>query len=1091
MTSAFKVFLLCLVTGALPAVAAADDLYWGGSATGGAGTRVSSVNNWNTTPTGSAHPTSAVLATAGNNFWVNRTTGNLPTITSTYQFPATLNDFNIGVSTAANAAGKVSQTSGTVTITNNLVVGSGAITGNPTSTYNMTGGKLSAASEIYVGQAGGCGSLTIANATVTNGADPLAGGSGWTQIGREGGAGTLTMSGTGNLSCGEEFRAGWMGGTATVNMSGTSTITARGFQNMGRDAGSKLTVSITGAAKMVSTYNEMSFGSNGGTASVTVNGTNSSSYAAIDGGTNDAYWVSFGRDTGSYCSLNMLGYSKVSSGYGAPVDIGVWSGKADAAMNGYATIVSAGAVDVGGYGGTATLTMDGNSTIHPTTEFHVGSYTGCGTLTMKTNSSVTTTFAHFADINDGASWYGSACAALNMSGSATLTSTNEVRLGAGGTFAGTLSDSSVIHADGNLHIGLWGGSSNVTMNPGTSMYAGNEFHINSFGAGNSSVTMTGGSITVNSGESYVGWGGGANGTLSMGAGSTFGANNNVQFGRNSGSGTLIMTSSAYMWCGNDFRLGIDAGAGTLSMSGTSVLDAYSLGWIAAHPNWDSDHAGTAYVNITGSAKLMSHFNEASFGSGGGHADVYMNGTNSSDPAAISCGGWSDGYWVSFGRDSGSSATLEMRGNSAVVSNAFTEMGVYGASCVTNMYNDARILDTGAYGRDFNAGSYGASSHAEIYMHNNASISTVGKMELGGEGTFILEMNDASVLHADSWTGMGRNGGNATATILGGTVETNDLQIAYEATGAVTVGGGSSPARLHSNNGIELGWENDESPSAQATLTIAAGGTVETQYVRSAKNGSSGPLYSILNFNGGVLKATASSITFVSNTAGSTVFELNVLEGGAIIDTAGHDVAITEAMLHAGGASPDGGVTKLGSGKLTLMGASTYNGTTRVQEGALSIVGSITSDVVVTDGATLAGSGFVHSVTGGAGAILRPDDPSTLTLFGDLNWGGTLAVVCNGSDPQPVSRVDVGGNVTLNNATFDFVQLGGDLTGGPYVFLSYAGILDGTATALHVPTGYFVQYGAGTVSLAPVPEPSTLFLLALGLLGFAYARSRRK
>ena len=211
--------------------------------------------------------------------------------------------------------------------------------------------------------------------------------------------------------------------------------------------------------------------------------------------------------------------------------------------------------------------------------------------------------------------------------------------------------------------------------------------------------------------------------------------------------------------------------------------------------------------------------------------------------------------------------------------------------------------------DFNAGSYDPSSHAEIYMHNSASISTVGKMEFGEQGTFILEMNDASVLHADSWMGMGRNGGNATATVLGGTVETNDLQIAYEATGAVTVGGGSNPARLHSNNGIELGWENDDSANSQATLTIAAGGTVETQYVRSAKNGSAGPLSSILNFNGGVLKATASNTTFVSNTAGSTVFLLNVLEGGAIIDTAGNNDTITEPLLHASGANPDGGLTK--------------------------------------------------------------------------------------------------------------------------------------------------------------------------------------
>ena len=419
------------------------------------------------------------------------------------------------------------------------------------------------------------------------------------------------------------------------------------------------------------------------------------------------------------------------------------------------------------------------------------------------------------------------------------------------------------------------------------------------------------------------------------------------------------------------------------------------------------------------------------------------------------------------------------------------MGTYGGSCITHMYDNASIYDTGAYGSDFNAGSYDPNSHAEIYMHNSASISTVGKMEFGEQGTFILEMNDASVLHANSWMGMGRDGGNATATILGGTVETNDLQIAYEATGVVTVGGGSNPALLHSNNGIELGWENDASASSQATLTIAAGGTVETQHVQSAKNGAAGPLSSILNFDGGVLRATASNTSFVSNTASSTVFQVNVLEGGAIIDTAGYNDTITEPLLHASGLNPDGGLTKLGSGKLTLMGTSTYTGTTRVQEGKLSIVGLISSDVIVSDGATLGGSGIVQSVTGGAGAILQPDDPATLTVLNDLVWGGTLSVLYDGAAAQPLSKVDVAGNVTLNNVTFDFVQIGTDLSGGPYVFLSYAGTFSGTATAIDVPTGYTVQYGAGAISLVPVPEPSTLFLLTLGLLGFAWVRCRRK
>ncbi len=1025
MRLVFKVFLLCFIVGIFSTVAVAEDnLYW----TGGSGTSsVSDVNNW--IDDGGNHP---VDLTTDHRCWINMDLGNTPIITAADPYPGSFWDLNIGLS-SQGGAGTVLQTGGTTNVNYNLNIGGGSIAGDPVSSLTMTGGTLNAGNEIYVGYEGGAGSLIIDNATITNGASPMDGGSGWTQIGRGGGgAGTLTMTGASLLSIGEEFRAGWMGGNSTVDLSGTSRIVARGFQNMGRDTDSVLNVNMTGSSKMSCTYNEMRFGSNGGEAHLVMDGDNAADPVGIGnfepGG--DCWFVNFGEDSGSLATLEMHNYSTIQTGYDASFGVN---------------------------GGVAAVTMDGSAKIQAS-------------------------FIHFAE-------GGGSSATLDLDGSAQLYSTGEIRLGAGGAMTTTMSGSSNIHADGNLHIGLWGGSSNVTMNAGTSMYAGNEFHINSFGAGNSSLTMDGASLTVNSGEMFVGWNDGANGTLSMNE-STVTTHNNVQVGR-LGSGTLNMTGNSYFYTDGDFRLGIDNGTGTLNMSGTSVIDCFSLGWIAAHPGWDSDYAGTAYVNITGSAKLMSHYNEASFGSGGGHAEVYMNGTDPGNPAAISCGYYSDGYWVSFGRDGGSSATLEMRGNSVVVSSAFTEMGVYGASCSTHMYDDARIYDNGNYGADFNAGSYSPSSYAEIHMYNNASISTVGKMEFGQQGYCMIELNDASTLHANSWMGVGRDGGTAYITVNGGTVETSDLQIAYEGTGVVTVGGGSNPALLRSNNGIELGWENDDSPNTQATLTIAAGGTVETQYVRSAKNGSAGPLSSILNFNGGVLKATAGSTTFVSNTAGSSLFQLNVLEGGAIVDTAGNDDTVTEALLHAAGANPDGGLTKLGLGKLTLTADSTYTGTTLVQAGALSVTGSITSDVVVAAGATLGGSGSVQSVTGGADAILQPDDPATLSVLGDLTWGGTLSVLYDGIDAQPVSLVDVAGDVTLDDATFDFVQIGDDLSGGPYVFLSYAGTLIGSATANHVPSGYTVQYDPGAVSLVPVPEPSTLVLLALGLLGFASLLHGRK
>jgi fibronectin-binding autotransporter adhesin len=455
-----------------------------------------------------------------------------------------------------------------------------------------------------------------------------------------------------------------------------------------------------------------------------------------------------------------------------------------------------------------------------------------------------------------------------------------------------------------------------------------------------------------------------------------------------------------------------------SSAGTTAVDGSGT-WDLASTNWTD---GTNYA-FNGPERTE----QAIFGAGNGAAGTVTVGANIPVDQIIFNAAGSGNYTIA----SSGSNVLQLQAGTFITTNVDATISAnmqgvlstqYGWSGVTQMvekngtgtltltgtttlpngmafYARAGTTVIGS-GGNFNCGYY---TSVAVYSGETATLTLMGTGAYNGAGqdfnladlggTAVLNVQDSATLNVGQlYVGKG-----STRTVVDGTTP-------YSAPGTGTVN--QSGGTVTASGFVSLGSFNTGSVG---TYNLN-GGVLNTASIQQ------GTGQGTFNFNGGTLTASASNASFMQGLTSATVGA-----GGAIINSSGNNITIAQPLAHTG-ASTDGGLTKQGSGILTLAGANTYNGVTTISSGTLALgAGGSLGGTAVTAG-------------GASNAALQSTANNTIGTAGSPNLNltantGSISLLSGASNTLSIDSATAGATVLTvnggNTLSFDSTISGGD------------------------------------------------------------------
>ena len=505
-----------------------------------------------------------------------------------------------------------------------------------------------------------------------------------------------------------------------------------------------------------------------------------------------------------------------------------------------------------------------------------------------------------------------------------------------------------------------------------------------------------------------------------------------------GADTLNVTTTASIVG----RVYDPAGTGTINLSGTGAGTLYGasegLNLNAASPTygvasgfagWD----GFSTLNVNGGVWTLDgggYYSQLNIAAGatlisGTFGFATPNGT----PSDSGIGPEADGPLASVTTSAGAATITVVNDGLLEIAGADTAMFYDPSTPSPLAYSGSGQVEFAGSGVHFinpgqtfvvSGGTSVSGSKLEVLgdLVSDVTVNPGASLQIGGGGVVIQDLGIA----AGNFTDSGLIGNVTGAIVDNGTVVFARLDD-YDFTGAF------------SGNGTLVkdgpGVLTFEGPYSFTGATTVNGGTIDIADLVGNTT---------LDLDSGTLNLTGNMST-IANLTGT---------GGTVTVATGDTLTVTTGNF--GGTITGGGsLDKVGNTTLALTGNVTLTGTTTVSGGDLQVDGSLSSPVVVGDGASLGGTGSITgNVTVASGGTFSPGDPVTTNVIGAVTFKSGSSYLAQVT-PSAADLINVTGPVSIQaGAAVEVMPLGNVSSYGrlnTYTIVTATGGVSGTFSSV--------------------------------------------